>query len=141
MCRVEYCEATPLQKQLAANLQTDLKNVSEESFSSSVFMELRKIACHPLLLRRLYNDNLLGKIAFDILKEVEYCDASQEAISQDLTVMSGLFWLKSDFEIHSLCERFPKSLKKYQLQVSEFTEPSAKVMSLIKMLPEMIERG
>lgn len=52
---------------------------SSDNFMS-MFMQLRKMACHPLLLRHLYTDELLAKMAQDIMKEECYHDANQQYI-------------------------------------------------------------
>lgn len=67
---------------------------------SNVLMELRKVACHQLLQRKIYTDELLPRIAKDIMGELEFMDSNLEYVIEDLSVMS-------DFAIHKLCMQYP----------------------------------
>ncbi|KAJ3223206.1 ATP-dependent helicase smarcad1 [Clydaea vesicula] len=105
---------------------------SEKNYTSNVLMEMRKAANHPLLMREIYNEEILRKIAKAIMKEPEYLDANEEYIFEDLCVMS-------DFEIHQLCTKFSYTLKKFQLKSDSFLE-SGKVLQLKNLLPMLISK-
>ncbi|KAJ3054463.1 hypothetical protein HK097_001756 [Rhizophlyctis rosea] len=101
--------------------------------AANVLMQLRKAADHPLLFRRHYKDDKLRVMSKDIMKEVEYFDANQQYIFEDMQVMS-------DFELHSLCEKHPRSLKRHRLTEKHWMD-AGKVNKLQELLPQMRERG
>jgi SWI/SNF-related matrix-associated actin-dependent regulator of chromatin subfamily A containing DEAD/H box 1 len=74
---IEYCEPTNEQTELyhfimkaskKAFLNSNQKKKKEQSSSglSNILMQLRKVANHQLLVRRLYNDDVLPDIARDL---------------------------------------------------------------------------
>lgn len=69
---------------------------------SNVLMQLRKVANHQLLMRRLYSDELIPSIAKDILKEVEFMESNLDFVIEDMHMMS-------DFELHTLCMKYSVS--------------------------------
>ncbi|KAJ3091441.1 ATP-dependent helicase smarcad1, partial [Quaeritorhiza haematococci] len=98
----------------------------------NVLMQLRKAANHPLLLRSLYTDEILQKMARLLLKEDEFFDSNQQYIFEDMQVMS-------DFELHELCRRY-KSVNSFKLE-DDVLFDSGKLRKLREMLPAMIEKG
>lgn len=98
--------------------------------SSNVMMSLRKASMHPLLFRFLYTDAKLKQMAKAIMEEPEYVEANQKFILEDMSVMS-------DYELNNLCEKFPKTLKKFILKDSEYLN-SGKVNQLIEVLEKII---
>ncbi|KAJ1858907.1 DNA-dependent ATPase fun30, partial [Coemansia sp. RSA 2703] len=89
---------------LDAALQLDAaecsaKNAKDKSWISS-FMDMRKVADHPLLLRSHYDDTALRKMARAILREPDYAEASYEYVLEDMEVCS-------DFELHKLSVTYP----------------------------------
>lgn len=98
--------------------------------SSNVLMQLRKAALHPLLFRVIYDDEKLKLMAKAIMNEHEYVEANETYIYEDMTVMS-------DFELNNLCVKFPRTLRKWQLDDSSFLD-SGKVVELQKVLDYII---
>lgn len=80
------------------------------------------------MIRHHYNNNILAKMAKQIMREPEYYDANQGYIYEDMQCMS-------DFELHQLCKNF-KSIRSYKLCEDQWMD-SGKVKQLAKLLPEM----
>jgi SWI/SNF-related matrix-associated actin-dependent regulator 1 of chromatin subfamily A len=144
---IRTCDKTHFQKEVYQNIFAESrrkyleaeneKNGSKSSaknsqFSSKVMsnyiMQLRKAANHPLLIRNHYTDDILFKMAKQIMREPEYCDANQEYIYEDMQYMS-------DFELHQLCKKF-KSVRSFQLNEDKWMD-SGKVQELQRLLPKM----
>jgi hypothetical protein len=51
----------------ASRLQFKGDSVDAKQFNN-VIMQLRKVACHPLLHRSIYTDDIIAKMAKDIMK-------------------------------------------------------------------------
>lgn len=100
---------------------------------SNILMELRKAACHPLLIRYIYDDAKLKKMARQILKEEQYFDANEKYVFEDMQVMS-------DAELHNLCLKNP-SISSYALSDEQLLE-CGKVKYLVEeLLPKCKENG
>lgn len=99
--------------------------------SSNMVMVLRKIANHPLLVRRHYTDSKLKEIA-KILKRTTHRDSVLEYIVEDFSVMS-------DFEIHGTCSQF-NHIRQYRLD-DEFILGSGKMEQLDILLPKLKKEG
>ncbi|EPX71773.1 chromatin-remodeling complex ATPase chain Iswi [Schizosaccharomyces octosporus yFS286] len=95
-------------------------------------MQLRKAANHALLFRENYDENILHKMAKDIMKEEQYKNANEQYIFEDMEIMS-------DFELHRLCRNF-STLQSYMLKNEPWMD-SGKILKLKKMIPEMKEKG
>lgn len=95
-------------------------------------MQLRKMACHPVLHRLYYKDDTLKKMTKDLMKNPEYENNNADYIFEDMTFMS-------DFELHQLCTKYPQ-LKRYVMP-DEVLMDSGKVQHLLKVLAEEKERG
>ncbi|GAA5935429.1 DNA-dependent ATPase FUN30 [Sporobolomyces koalae] len=180
--RIEYCEMTPLQKEVydeaiqrSRNALTDAKpediedvssdeegvddigaenapvptakrgrpkkkavastksgNKADSSSSTHVLTDLRKASNHPMLFRRLYDDDKLKLMARDCLKEEEFMDRNKDLIFEDMEVMT-------DFELHRFCQGY-KQLEKYCLQEDEWMS-AGKIAKLQELLPEMRKNG
>lgn len=99
----------------------------------SAFIELRKVANHPLLRRNHYGMDILVSMAKQLKKyESTYRDSVHDLIVEDLTVMT-------DFEIHRFCES-TASLKHYALDKSNITN-SGKFKTLDRLLPDIKKQG
>lgn len=144
---VRKCEPTLYQKEVydilfsesrrdylkAENVKNETKGSSKKNRISNkalnnYIMQFRKAANHPLLIRHHYNNNILTKMAKQIMREPEYWDANQEYIYEDMQCMS-------DFELHQLCEKF-KSIRSYKLCEDQWMD-SGKVKQLASLLPDM----
>lgn len=70
-----------------------ITNLKPEMNSSNVLMDLRKAANHPLLFRRLFNDEKIEQMSKDCLKEIEFAMKDPKYIYEDMSIMT-------DFELH-----------------------------------------
>ncbi|KAJ2310294.1 DNA-dependent ATPase fun30 [Coemansia sp. RSA 2705] len=98
----------------------------------STFMDMRKAADHPLLLRSRYADSTLKQMAKALMREPDYADANHDYVLEDMQVCS-------DFELHSLCTTYTR-LRKFKL-ADEALLDSAKVQRLKLIVDECVERG
>ncbi|SCU90937.1 LADA_0F07184g1_1 [Lachancea dasiensis] len=102
------------------------------NISKNLIMSLRKASLHPLLFRQIYDNEVLDKMSLAILKEPEYAEnGNKEYIQEDMSYMT-------DFELHRLCLRFPKTLGEFQLKNNEWMN-SGKIDALGKILKDIIE--
>lgn len=139
--RVEYCELTPLQKEIYDEQITSAQDSiaaraagkKPNKSTSNVMMQLRKAAIHPLLFRTHYPTDKLRKMSKEIMKEPAYADNDAEYIFEDMEVMN-------DLELTRLCENFPKTLGKHALQKEEWMN-AGKIDTLKKLLGKMKKNG
>lgn len=149
--QIKYCELTASQKELYLEHLNKGKATRKErerrkllsgkeaeqareqpiTSSSNVMMALRKAALHPLLFRRIYNDEKLQEMAGAIMAEPEYVEANKQYIVEDMSVMS-------DYELNNLCLKFP-TLKNYVLDDEHWLD-SGKVKLLMEQIKEIVER-
>lgn len=101
--------------------------------SSNVLMALRKASLHPLLFRVHYTEEHLQEMSKAIMKEPDYVDANRQYIYEDMQVLA-------DYELNNLCEKFPKTLKRYKLPDAKFLD-SGKVKHLETILQTIINKG
>ncbi|GFR63589.1 SWI/SNF-related matrix-associated actin-dependent regulator of chromatin subfamily A containing DEAD/H box 1-like [Elysia marginata] len=111
---IERCSMTPSQQELYDRLVTKYsleisENTSEDGEGNNtagggigIFMQFRKVANHPLLLRNLFKDGKLRKMAKAIAKEPSHRErgALPDLIQEDMSVMN-------DFELMGLCKQYP----------------------------------
>ncbi|XP_059154555.1 SWI/SNF-related matrix-associated actin-dependent regulator of chromatin subfamily A containing DEAD/H box 1A-like isoform X2 [Physella acuta] len=139
--RIEKCCMIPAQQDLYDRLVTkysqELKDDEDTSTIGGVgiFMQFRKAANHPLLLRNLYTDDQLKKMAKDIAREPSHKErgALPHLIEEDMSVLN-------DFELLNLCKQYKKYLGKYCLDQSVILD-SGKFRKLDELLPGMKEKG
>ncbi|CAO3653157.1 unnamed protein product [Mucor hiemalis] len=140
---VESCPMTPNQKQLYTDIIVKSKKSLEEKEKatdekksamdtqfesmSNIIIHLRKAADHPLLFRKIYNDDLCRKMTKDIMRDVKYWDCNEEYVYEDMCVMS-------DFELNNLCKD-NKTISQYQLKNNEWMD-SGKIDKLKTVLSE-----
>ncbi|GFO08557.1 swi/snf-related matrix-associated actin-dependent regulator of chromatin subfamily a containing dead/h box 1-like [Plakobranchus ocellatus] len=144
---IEKCTMTPSQQDLYDNLVnkysleisevTTDENGSDASGTAGgvgIFMQFRKASNHPLLLRNLFKDTKLRKMAKAIAKEPSHRErgALPKLIQEDMAVMN-------DFELMGLCKQYPKYLSKFNLDPSVIVD-SGKFRKLDQLLPSMKER-
>jgi SWI/SNF-related matrix-associated actin-dependent regulator 1 of chromatin subfamily A len=122
---IERCEMTKSQAEVYSDIITNTKKSYEKSLlepdqpqqpksamteqfesMTNIVIHLRKAADHPLLFRKIYNNDLLKKMTKDIRRDVKYWDTNEEYVYEDMTVMS-------DFELHKLCQENRVSICKY----------------------------
>ncbi|OZJ02655.1 hypothetical protein BZG36_04412 [Bifiguratus adelaidae] len=146
----EQCDMTPAQ----SDLYKDIFQTSRQSYKalsagkgnevksnngakkpqglSNILMQLRKAADHPMLFRRLFDDNTIRKMAKDIMKEERYWDAEETYIYEDMSVMT-------DFELHNLCLEH-KHIRPYALKDEPWMK-CGKVLRLKAILEDRIPKG
>ncbi|GBM90091.1 SWI/SNF-related matrix-associated actin-dependent regulator of chromatin subfamily A containing DEAD/H box 1 [Araneus ventricosus] len=136
---IKICSMSEDQEKKYADLvqrfTAEFESKQEKDPSSSgagMMMQLRRAANHPLLLRRLYDDEKLVKMSNDIIKEPTHRESNPNLVFEDMSVMS-------DFELHVLCKTY-KSLKKYALSDDEILN-SGKFNILDSLLPTLIKEG
>ncbi|KAJ1942028.1 DNA-dependent ATPase fun30, partial [Linderina pennispora] len=97
----------------------------------STFMEMRKVADHPLLLRSHYTKKTLEKMAKQLLREPDYADANYTYVLEDMEVCS-------DFELHKICTTYPR-MQRFKLTDSVLVD-SGKVSQLKLIVDECVEK-
>ncbi|CAO3631257.1 unnamed protein product [Cunninghamella blakesleeana] len=107
------------------------KNQITDKLRNTV-MQLRKAADHPLLFRRLYNDDKIKQMAKTIMKEEKYWDADEHYIYEDMSVMT-------DFELMLLCKNH-RSIRHFMLDNEEWMD-AGKVQKLKTLLPKIKKQG
>ncbi|KAJ2691694.1 DNA-dependent ATPase fun30, partial [Coemansia spiralis] len=98
----------------------------------ATFMDLRKAADHPLLLRSLYTRPTLQAMARQLMREPDYADCNYEYVVEDMEVCS-------DFELHRLCSKYPR-MRKYALETAQLLD-AGKVQKLRPIIDECITKG
>ncbi|KAM3589396.1 DNA-dependent ATPase fun30 [Umbelopsis sp. WA50703] len=98
----------------------------------NILMELRKAANHPLLLRRIYNDELLRTMAKEIKREEQFWDSEEQYIYEDMTVMT-------DFQLNKLCLAH-RTIKQHALD-KEMVMDAGKVQVFKKLLLDLKQKG
>lgn len=139
--RVEYCDLTPLQKEIyheqIATAQESIvaraAGKKPNKSTTNVMMQLRKAAIHPLLFRTHYPVEKLRKMSKEIMKEAAYRDNDSQYIFEDMEVMN-------DLELSRLCENFPKTIGKHALKKDEWMN-AGKVEVVKKLLVDMHKNG
>uniref|UniRef100_A0A5S6QSC2 SWI/SNF-related matrix-associated actin-dependent regulator of chromatin subfamily A containing DEAD/H box 1 homolog n=1 Tax=Trichuris muris TaxID=70415 RepID=A0A5S6QSC2_TRIMR len=136
--RLELCELTetqgPLYNQLMSYCSDVLRDDADGTEKSqgnlcAMFMQLRKAANHPLLLRSLYTDETVRKMAKVLFKKGK----------QPMEVFYEELLEKSDFALHKLCCQ-NKKLFRLKLPISAILN-SAKISALERILPDAKSKG
>lgn len=96
-----------------------------------ILMEMRKLANHPLLMRLLYTDDKLEKMAHLIVKDSPP-DVLYDYVLEDMKFMN-------DFELHKLCSEY-SCIKSYELDENEILA-SGKFEQLDILLAEAKAKG
>ncbi|VDK73399.1 unnamed protein product [Litomosoides sigmodontis] len=133
--RVIKCPMNNVQKEIYMDLVREFRLLESNGgkYSSSPLMQLRQVANHPLLYRRLYDDDKVIQIANVLCaKENEYRKKKSDHVAEDLSFLS-------DFAISQLCSKFT-STQKFVLN-DEIALESGKFKELDKLLPSIKEKG
>ena len=139
--RVEYCELVQSQYEIYASEQAKARRIigdraagiRNSKETANIMMALRKASIHPLLFRRLYNDQILAKMSKACLKEEALHDREVDLVYEDMGVMT-------DYELHRFCERYPTTMTKFLLQNEEWMD-SGKVGKLCELLSTFKANG
>ncbi|ODV83607.1 hypothetical protein CANARDRAFT_202705 [[Candida] arabinofermentans NRRL YB-2248] len=131
--RVKFARMERLKRRTMTN--EEILKLPKLEFSISptnVLMSLRKAALHPLLFRYYYDDDKLRIMSKQIMESPEYYDANEEFIFEDMQVMS-------DFELHKLCQNFPRELSDFKLDINKALMQSGKVIKMMELIKNIIE--
>ena len=139
--RIEYCDLSLSQLELYRKEEEKVRRlitaraagVKTGKETSNIMMALRHASIHPLLFRRLYDDDLLSEMAKAIVKEKQYQESRIDFVYEDMAVMS-------DLELHRLCEANPGTMSPYTLQNEEWMD-SGKVTRLASLIQLYKENG
>ncbi len=138
--RVEYCELTKTQRKLYnENLERQRKILEDRAAGllvkdhANVMMKLRQAAIHPLLFRHRYDDKKIRQISKACLREPKFAESNPDIIYEELQ-------LYQDYQCHDLAMKYPRALKKFQLQNQEWMD-SGKVVKLLELLKKYKENG
>lgn len=138
--RVEHCDLTETQKVLyQQQLEKQRKILQDRAAGilvkdhANVMMKLRQAAIHPLLFRHRYPDDRIRKMAKACLKEEMFMDSNPDIIFEELQ-------LYQDYQCHQLATKYPRALKKFELQNQEWMD-SGKVTKLLELLKEYKKNG
>lgn len=132
--RVEYCNLLQSQTELyeeekAKALRVITARAAGEKVgnqTANVMMNLRKASIHPLLFRRLYNNDLVRKMSKACLQEEQYRDSNPTLVYEDMEVMT-------DMELNRFCGHNPKTMTPFLLHGEPWME-SGKVVKLAELL-------
>ncbi|KAI9045578.1 DEAD/DEAH box helicase [Aspergillus affinis] len=138
---VEYCELNASQKEIYEHEQEEVRQLLADraagkktgNRSANILMKLRQAAIHSLLYRRHYNDTTLSKMSKACLKEEQWSMSNPDIIFDELKAYN-------DFECHTMCVTYPKSLGKFVLKNDEWMD-SGKVDKLCELLARFKEKG
>ncbi|XP_022248336.1 SWI/SNF-related matrix-associated actin-dependent regulator of chromatin subfamily A containing DEAD/H box 1-like [Limulus polyphemus] len=119
-----------LSKEVQEGRDGNRDNVNKSN--AGMMMQLRKAANHPLLFRNHYTDEIIRKMAREIMKEPTHREANEDRVVEDMQVMS-------DFELHTLCKLY-KMLSSFKLNPDIICD-SGKLKLLDSLLPELQEKG
>lgn len=103
--------------------------------ASNIFVQLRKVAQHPLLLRSLYTDATVVSMSTICRRRGDFGgEATQQQVEDELAA-------RSDFALHHLCATSSnRQLQDLQLQPSKM-RTSAKFNLLAELLPKLQASG
>ncbi|BCR91241.1 uncharacterized protein ACHE_70084S [Aspergillus chevalieri] len=132
--RVEWCELNASQKEIYEHEKEEVRKLVADraagkktgSKSANILMKLRQAAIHSLLYRRHYNDSVLKQMSKACLKEPQWSLSDPNVIFEELQPYN-------DFECHTMCTTYPKSLGKFALKNGEWMD-SGKVNKLCELL-------
>lgn len=138
--RVEYCDLTDTQKELYnAQLERQRKILQDRAAGvlvkdhANVMMKLRQAAIHPLLFRHRYDDKKIKQMSKACLKEEMFAESNPDIIYEELQIYQ-------DYQCHQLALKYPRALKKFELQNHEWMD-SGKVSALLALLKKYKENG
>lgn len=131
---LEKIQLIPSQKEQYQALVDEYKNIDSvsESFRGSgttIMMDMRKLANHPLLLRFYFTDAKLHEIAKVLARDSVYKNNNPKEIFEDIAPLS-------DFKIHQLCDKYPSITNMVKIP-DNYVVSSGKFSYLDKLLPQM----
>ena len=103
---------------------------------TNIFTHMRKISNHPLLVRRIYTDEVVEKLAkrfYTIGVFGKQCNQKQ--------VYECLLYNTSDFDLHKLCEKYGGIFNGQGKLDNQLAFSSTKCQELAKLLPKLQKEG
>ncbi|KAK4695899.1 hypothetical protein P7C71_g1938, partial [Lecanoromycetidae sp. Uapishka_2] len=139
--RVEYCDLSPAQLELYQKEKSKALRVIEAraagekvgNQTANVMMALRKASIHPLLFRRLYDDDVIRKMSRACVKEEPYRESNPTIVYEDMEVMT-------DMELNRFCTHNPKTMTQFLLEGQPWMD-SGKVSKLAELLLKFKSNG
>jgi len=139
--KTEFIEKVPLLPDQLEKYQyviDEYKNIdpTTESYmgrGSSIMMDMRKIANHPLLMRYFFSDARLHEISRVLARDSVYKNNNPKQIFEDIAPLS-------DFKIHQLREKYP-SIRNMVKIPDEIVVSSGKFKYLDTLLPKLKTEG
>lgn len=136
---VEWCQLNTAQKEIYEHQKEAVRQLVADraagkktgNKSANILMKLRQAAIHPLLYRRHYNEDVLRQMSKACLKEPQWSLSDPNIIFEELQPYN-------DFECHTMCMTYPKSLGKFALKNGEWME-SGKIDKLCELLKRFKE--
>ncbi|XP_071112881.1 SWI/SNF-related matrix-associated actin-dependent regulator of chromatin subfamily A containing DEAD/H box 1 homolog [Haliotis cracherodii] len=131
---VVRCPMIPDQQELYESLigqyARQMDNSDSPNGGMSMFMQLRKVANHPLLVRNHYTDEKLIAMSKQIAKEPSHRDrgALPHLIQEDMAVLN-------DFDINNLCQQYKKYIGSFALDINLISESGK-----FRMLDDLLEK-
>lgn len=103
--KLEKIKLLPSQKQQYQDLVNEYKNIDATNDAymgrgTTIMMDMRKLANHPLLLRFHFTDAKLHEIAKVLARDSVYKNNNPKEIFEDIAPLS-------DFKIHQLRDKYP----------------------------------
>jgi SWI/SNF-related matrix-associated actin-dependent regulator 1 of chromatin subfamily A len=138
--RIEYCDMTPVQKELYEEYAAEHQRVLAARAAGQKFdvncnylMLRRQAAVHPLLFRRHFDDGTVEKMAERVPKKGKY---------KGWSVIKTREWFEwySDFQLHQLCQQHRELARFEQLNGDEWMD-SGKVQKLVEILKTHVASG
>ncbi|USW54322.1 Putative helicase, P-loop containing nucleoside triphosphate hydrolase, SNF2-like domain superfamily [Septoria linicola] len=153
--RVEYCEMTDTQANYYADLLDDFQRVLNEKLapgakrsaatnkaSSNALMALRKAAIHPLLSRRMFNDQKLDKLVTALSKSEEFGGNPEDKIRAYLDGTAAQCVKGGDFGLHKFCADPARTFlhKRFALKKQEWMD-AGKVVKFKELIEAYVKNG
>eukprot|EP01117_Protostelium_nocturnum_P009544 TRINITY_DN3404_c2_g1_i1.p1 TRINITY_DN3404_c2_g1~~TRINITY_DN3404_c2_g1_i1.p1 ORF type:complete len:948 (+),score=423.18 TRINITY_DN3404_c2_g1_i1:53-2845(+) len=110
------------------------KTLTINSVMNNTMMQLRKITCHPALVRAVFDDEKIQKLAKELKSgDIEYASQRLDHIVEDLSI-------NSDFELHQFCAS-RKPLRHFCLKDEHLWNNCSKLERLKTLIPQIVKRG
>ena len=138
---VQYCDLSISQRKIYDDEKVRAVRVIQRreagektgAETTNVMMNLRKASIHPLLFRKIYDDEVLLKMSQACLNEVEFAESNVNLVFEDMSVMT-------DMELHQFCVRYPKTVGQFRLNDDQWMD-SGKVIALTELLHKYKANG
>ncbi|PIA92751.1 ATP-dependent helicase fft2 [Cercospora beticola] len=153
--RVEYCEMTDTQANYYGELLDQFQQVLKEKTalgtkksaavnkaSANIIMALRKAAIHPLLSRRIFDDQKLNKLVTTLTKSEEFGSNPPDKIRAYLDGTAAQCVKGGDFGLHKFCAHPDRQFlhKKFALKKQEWMD-AGKVVKFKELIEAFVKNG